>query len=277
MTSQVLAGQPFVMGEFVDGGFRYQTYALTGYAQAKHKGNEGSSRRYVFQTPPIGATLEDDALASIHFHGERDERGYIVEIDYLKAERIAIGVEEGFEIEFGTLHNRTIWLLPIVYTLYFKRKIGADLPAQTSDVTGTIVAYAAQDAPEGWALCDGTLYNRLDPKYAELFRIIGTRFGGGPNDFAVPDLRGRVIVMSGNGLNLTPRSLGEIFGDETVRLTEDQMPIHSHGINANETGQGWRGVDEGGGAQHVTTEDAGGGQPHPNVQPSLALNYIIKL
>lgn len=63
----------------------------------------------------------------------------------------------------------------------------------TSDgYLGQVIAYAGAEAPPGWMLCDGTL---LDAKqYAVLFSVIGTRYGGSGGNFALPDLRGRILT-----------------------------------------------------------------------------------
>jgi microcystin-dependent protein len=64
--------------------------------------------------------------------------------------------------------------------------------------TGVIVPYAANSAPSGWVICDGSLYGRtaLDPSpQVNLFGVIGTTYGSGDGltTFAVPDLRGRFV------------------------------------------------------------------------------------
>lgn len=58
---------------------------------------------------------------------------------------------------------------------------------------GTIVSYGGEQVPEGWLPCDGRALARAD--YPELFAVIGTAFGTGPEDatFQVPDLRGRFV------------------------------------------------------------------------------------
>eukprot|EP00798_Chlamydomonas_sp_ICE-L_P012919 gene12919-biopygen4970 len=80
----------------------------------------------------------------------------------------------------------------------------------------------------GWMLCDG---RSLSPdQYKELFDVVGTAFGGGGEDFKLPDFRSRVMgaVGPGGGGGLTPRSLGAVVGDETHTLVESEMPSHVH-------------------------------------------------
>lgn len=57
--------------------------------------------------------------------------------------------------------------------------------AQAVVPPGTIAAYGATTAPEGWVLCDGTEYAQT--KYPELYKIIGQDYGGNPGTFNVPD------------------------------------------------------------------------------------------
>lgn len=83
---------------------------------------------------------------------------------------------------------------------------------------GEIVMFAGNFAPRGWALCDGQLLPISSN--AALFSILGTTYGGdGRTTFGLPDLRGRVPVHPGNGPGLTPRTLGQKAGSETLTHT----------------------------------------------------------
>lgn len=87
--------------------------------------------------------------------------------------------------------------------------------------------FAGNFAPMSWAFCDGSLLPI--PQYEALYALIGNIYGGnGQTNFALPDLRGRVPVGTGNGAGLPPMDLGEINGTETVTLTSSQMPAHTH-------------------------------------------------
>jgi len=153
--------------------------------------------------------------------------------------------------------------------------------------------FAGNFAPQGWALCQGQLLS-IEQNTA-LFALIGTTYGGdGQTTFALPDLRGRVTVSMGSGQGLTPRSIGQNGGSETVGLVAAQMPAHSHlancgpiGTQASPTGNYWS-TDPGGNTAAYSNASnsqmaAGaisaytGGQPHDNVQPFLVINYIIAL
>lgn len=81
-------------------------------------------------------------------------------------------------------------------------------------------------APRGWAKCDGNVLP-IDQNQA-MFSILGNAYGGdGRVDFALPDLRGRVPFNVGNGF-----SLGQDGGEETTTLTTDQLPAHTHTLQA---------------------------------------------
>jgi microcystin-dependent protein len=64
-----------------------------------------------------------------------------------------------------------------------------------------------------------------------LFALLGTTYGGnGQTTFALPDLRGRVMMHPGTGPGLSPRDQGEVGGSEAVTLSNAQLPAHSHTV-----------------------------------------------
>src|SRR6185503_20598925 len=61
---------------------------------------------------------------------------------------------------------------------------------------GQIMLFAGNFAPRGWAFCNGQILPIA--QNTALFSILGTTYGGnGQTTFALPDLRGRVPVSSG--------------------------------------------------------------------------------
>lgn len=77
-------------------------------------------------------------------------------------------------------------------------------------------------APQGWALCNGQILP-INQNQA-LFSILGTTYGGnGVTTFALPDLRGRVVVGQGNG-----KVIGQASGAETTTMTLTNLPAHNH-------------------------------------------------
>lgn len=152
---------------------------------------------------------------------------------------------------------------------------------------GTIVPWPAGTLPSGWLICDGRAVARAD--YTGLFAVIGTTYGpgNGSTTFNLPDLRGRTVVgldnMGGSAANVMTdtrgRSLGGIFGEEAHRLTIAEMPAHTHGYNESP----WTGSRYDGSSSPLLTSQragvtaaAGGGLAHNNVQPSMALYWIIR-
>ena len=149
-------------------------------------------------------------------------------------------------------------------------------------------------APRDWAFCNGTLLSIA--QNTALFALLGTMYGGnGQTTFALPDLRGRVALSPGQGPGLSSYSQGESSGVESVALLTSQMPAHSHTAQAS-TALGSQATPAGshpavsplalgyvyrGGAGGTMPSQAmsatGGGQPHNNMQPYLALNYVIAL
>jgi microcystin-dependent protein len=160
-----------------------------------------------------------------------------------------------------------------------------------------LFAGSPPDPSTGWLIADGTCISRAT--YATLFAVVGETFGmcDGEFNFALPDMRGRVPVGAGAGVDLTARSLGELFGEETHRLTIGQMPGHSH----QQTGAGNIGLYTTGGAgsspRHANTVTSNSTTPNMTLntggddcpggggacvasafeisQPSLVLNYLV--
>jgi microcystin-dependent protein len=158
--------------------------------------------------------------------------------------------------------------------------------------------FAGNFAPRGWAFCQGQILSIA--QNTALFSLLGTTYGGnGQTTFALPDLRGRVPVGTGQGPGLPSVNLGEQAGAPTHTLTNTEMPAHNHpaqtaGINAPGTasspgGNTWAtstardNVYTSGtpsapmAAGSVSVGIAGGSQPHNNMQPYLGMNYIIAL
>jgi len=146
--------------------------------------------------------------------------------------------------------------------------------------------------PQGWASCDGQLL-QVNQNTA-LFSLLGTTYGGdGRTTFGLPDLRSRVMVHMGQGPGLSQYRLGEQGGEETVTLTVNQMPAHSHSLNGsseaptdtdptgNVPASPSRQKLYGASANVQMDESAigysGGGQGHNNVQPYTVLRCIIAL
>jgi len=151
--------------------------------------------------------------------------------------------------------------------------------------TGVISPYAGLDSniPTGYLLCNGQEVSAST--YSALKDVITTTYGAytngsggvGTTHFRLPDLRGRAPIGAGTGTGLTARALGATVGTETHTLTEAQMPSHRHtsliiGSNTSNTGLTVGSIAD----TQTNTGYTGGNEAHPNMQPSLALNFIIK-
>lgn len=154
---------------------------------------------------------------------------------------------------------------------------------------GEIRMFGGNFAPAGWMFCEGQLLPISE--YETLYNLIGTTYGGnGVDTFALPDLRGRIPVHVGNGL-----VQAQTGGAETVTLTVQQIPAHSHAAIAATGGSGvtspasnttWGPVT----ASNPYTDQSpdstmnaasigliGGSQPHNNFMPYLCVDFIISL
>jgi microcystin-dependent protein len=159
---------------------------------------------------------------------------------------------------------------------------------------GEIRMFAGNFAPAGWQFCDGSLLPISENE--TLFQLIGTTYGGdGQSTFAVPDLRGRVPVhqgtLSGSG---TTFSLAQSGGVESVTLTLNQLPAHTHAFVASQNQAGTTNPPANvvgqipGGSIYIeddatvalapgTIGTVGGSQPHDNFQPYLCISFILSL
>ena len=153
---------------------------------------------------------------------------------------------------------------------------------------GEIRIFGFNFAPRGWALCNGQLLSIA--QNTALFSLLGTMYGGnGQTTFGLPDLRGRVPVHFGQGPGLSNYSQGEVAGSETVTLTQNQAPAHSHLVAASNgaadstrpagkvpaTGGGYAAAGDGSTMNPAMVNSSGGSQPHENIQPYLVLNFCI--
>ncbi|MEQ8900435.1 MAG: tail fiber protein [Roseovarius sp.] len=165
--------------------------------------------------------------------------------------------------------------------------------AQADPFIGQIMMAGYNFCPRGWANADGQLLPISSN--AALFSLYGTTFGGdGRTTFALPDLRGRVPMHTGQGPGLASRQSGQKGGTETNTLSAAQMPAHSHSINVSRsngsttTPQGTylagtgRDRDYTGQSPDATMSgnaigSTGGGQPIDNMQPYLVIRYCVAL
>ncbi|CAM2723807.1 unnamed protein product [Rotaria socialis] len=102
---------------------------------------------------------------------------------------------------------------------------GGTGPEPMAPYLGEIVAFAGNFQPGGYAFANDQLLSIS--QNTALFVLLGTTYGGnGITSFALPDLRGRVILGSGRGF-----SIGQTLGSSLITLTADQMPSHAHSLS----------------------------------------------
>ena len=96
-----------------------------------------------------------------------------------------------------------------------------------SPFIASIVPWAPNFAPRGWAFCRGQLL--AISQYQAVFALIGTTYGGnGTTNFALPNLQSRTPVGTGHGPGLPAVALGEAAGAESQTMTTANMPAHIH-------------------------------------------------
>ena len=157
---------------------------------------------------------------------------------------------------------------------------------------GEIRMFAGDYAPSGWAVCHGQELQIAE--YQRLYELIGTTYGGdGVTTFKLPDLSSRVPVHQGYSSWGTQYDVGGTGGVEQVTLSNAQIPSHTHPLHATEAP-----ADQLTPLGNMPAEAAkrfyvapaaltamapaavslaGESRPHTNMQPYLAVNFIIAL
>jgi len=157
---------------------------------------------------------------------------------------------------------------------------------------GQIKIFAFNFNPRGHALCNGQLLSIATN--TALFSLLGTTYGGnGVNNFALPNLQSRIAIHFGQGPGLPNYTMGQLAGEENHTLIAGEMPQHNH-FAVSTTNQSDQTYPPntlwavGGSSQGYTSSasgtmaptalaQAGGNQPHNNMQPFLVVNYSIAL
>lgn len=176
--------------------------------------------------------------------------------------------------------------------------------SQPTPIIGEIRAFGGTFAPAGWLICDGSI--QQIENYQLLFELIGITYGGNRiTTFALPDLRGRLIVQNGQLPGGANYRLGVRGGTESVTLAPATMAGHQHSLTAGTTKARTNqptgcfltmphdgNNDDSEVLAYLPYEasdttlytvplhpdvltSTGGGQPHENRQPFLCITYII--
>ncbi|QWT18981.1 tail fiber protein [Bacillus sp. NP157] len=169
----------------------------------------------------------------------------------------------------------------------------------TTPYLGEIQLFGFNYAPQGWAQCEGQTLPLS--QFSALYTLLGVQYGGnGTSNFMLPNFSNRTPASQGRGPGLTPRSVGDTVGENSVTLLATEMPAHGHGVliynqsdNSKRTGTPVNGAYLSNPHSSSTKPYAplpgntllapqtlgvsGGNQPHENRQPFLALNFCIAL
>ncbi len=155
---------------------------------------------------------------------------------------------------------------------------------------GQIQCFSFEDAPSGWAKCDGQEVSVIT--YADLFALISTTYGGdGIDTFALPDLRSRFSLHIGQGPGLSSYSLADNGGAEEITLATGNLPSHNHSLEASSGTKLFAspaGASLGGATIYTAAARdstlssgsigmTGSGDPAASLPPYLAVNWCIAL
>ena len=171
------------------------------------------------------------------------------------------------------------------------------IPTTPSVPVGTLMMYAAETAPVGYLLADGSAVSRVT--YSDLFSVIGTTFGAGDGSstFNLPNLSQRFPLGAGTG-----RLIGETGGSEQHELSTTELPAHTHtvtdpghthllnigGVNdtnfsanpgeypAADSTTVFSSVNTASSSTGIVINATGGGEPFSIMNPYLVINYVIK-
>jgi microcystin-dependent protein len=162
-----------------------------------------------------------------------------------------------------------------------------------------VCLFGGNFAPSSWMFCAGQLVSIAEN--SALFSLIGTTYGGdGQVTFGLPDFRGRIPVGAGQGPGLSPIVIGQQEGTQSITITQNQMPAHTHvaaaavgaSSQAGNTGNPANAVVSGAPAAFYTSasqangsftgtvatiQPAGNSQPISNMMPYTGINFIIAL
>ena len=116
-----------------------------------------------------------------------------------------------------------------LYQMILNRK--ADPVGDTLPI-GSVVEWFSNTIPTNWLSCNGQAVSRTE--YAELFKILGTKYGSGDGSttFNLPNIKGKVSV----GLNVDDtdfNTLGKTGGEKTHTLTIAELASHTHTFTGN--------------------------------------------
>lgn len=160
------------------------------------------------------------------------------------------------------------------------------LAAGSGGDAGLMLAYLGSDTPSGVLRPYGQAVSRST--YQSLFNNIGTTFGSGDGSttFNVPDMRGRTPIgldnLGGTSADrITDASADALAGnlgeEEHTLIDPDEIPQHRHTLHDHDQNNMAVGFNRDGRPDQPAgdTSNTGSDNPHNNMQPYMALPWII--
>jgi len=195
----------------------------------------------------------------------------------------------------GTFKNNVVPGGALVDATVTLAKLASDVFPVVQVPTGVIIPFGGSIAPAHWVLCDGTSYLRgssPSDTYFNLFQVLSTSYGSvDGTHFNVPDMRGRTPVGLDAGASrvTTITTLGATDGAQLHPLVLGELPStlgnagctppvsYVVGVGTGATPSTGFSAFPGGLAPYQIDLPNGSDTPHQNMQPSLGVNYIIRL
>lgn len=146
---------------------------------------------------------------------------------------------------------------------------------------GTILLWPNAQPPSGYLLCDGSAFSAA--QYPQLAAIVNNfNIPNIGDEYYLPDLRGRFAFGAIDDARPPdpPIPLGARGGSRMHTLTVSEIPSHNHGLevadDSNARGSRLARTNSSTGIATFSSTNVGGGSPHNNMPPYVAVNFIIK-
>lgn len=219
-------------------GFGFQGYAVD--SDGKALAGKSINVRFTIARTPAGGTnyvaihtLNTDAYgvfgATIGTGNGTETGTPFAELNFASYDYILqVEVKKAGAVTYTEISNKVLDAVP------FARSAANGVPV------GTILPFAGANTkvPDGWLLCNGASYSETGI-YSQLASVIGTTWGTGSSDFAVPDLRG-VFLRGANNMGSGGARTGTYADPTSARAVgsfqDHDIQSHNHTGTANSAG-----------------------------------------